>query len=190
MSKMGQGVATPRAIMPRSQVARSIAIKPPVAVRVIKPVDVVKPRTDDAKIELHRMTFVWYLVLACALAVPVFVILSARFYDAMPWSPNLGAFIIGGGAILIAAVFPFARQYRALSITVMKEYAQSRQLNAQSVKSLTYLMLIGAACAELPAFAGLIYFFMTREIIGSLLLCTPAIMMILVLFRPGDLRSV
>ena len=178
MSKMGHGVAT------------SQAIKPQVAIRATQPVVIVKPSTDNAKMALHRMTFVWCLMLAFTLVVPVFVILSARFYDAMPWSPNLGAFIIGGGAILIAAVIPFAGQYRALSITVMKEYAQSRRLNAQSVKSLTYLMLIAAACAELPAFAGLIYFFMTREIIGSLVLCTPAVMMMLVLFRPGDLRSV
>ena len=51
-------------------------------------------------------------------------------------------------------------------------------------------MFVGAECAELPAFAGLVYFFMTREPIGSLLLCAPAVIMMLVLYRPGDLRSV
>lgn len=190
MGKRAQEATTPRAFMPRSQETHSIASKPQVAVRTVKSLAIVKTRHGSAQIELHRMTFVWYLMLACALAVPVFVILSARFYDAMPWSPNLGAFIIGGGAILIAAIFPFAGRYRAFSVTVMKEYAKSRQLSAESLKSLTYHMLISSACAELPAFAGLIYFFMTREIIGSLLLCTPAVMMILVLFRPGDLHSV
>jgi len=36
----------------------------------------------------------------------------------------------------------------------------------------------------------LAYFFMTREPIGSLLLCAPGVIVMLVLYRPGDLRSV
>lgn len=192
MSKMERAVVSRGGARLRQPVTRNAAIKQPVATRNVNPKAVVKPRADDAhdaQVELLRMSFAWYVVLAGTLVVPVFVILSARFYDAVPWSPNLGAFIMAGGAVLIATVFPFARQYRALSIAVMKEYMQSRQLNAQHVKSLTRLMFLGTACAELPALAGLVYFFMTRATLGSLLLCTPAVLMILVLFRPGDLRS-
>ena len=189
MSKMERAVVTPGGSRLRQPVTRSPAIKRPAATRSANPQVVVKSRTDDAQVELLRMTFAWYLVLAGTLVAPVFVIFSARFYDAIPWSPNLGAFIMAGGAILIAAAFPFARQYRAHSIAVMKEYTQSRQLNAQNLKTMTRLMFLGTACAELPALAGLVYFFMTRATLGSLLLCTPAVLMILVLFRPGDLPS-
>lgn len=189
MSKMERAVVSRVGARSRQPVTRNAAIKQPAVTRNVNPKAVVKPRADDAQVELLRMSFAWYAVLAGTLVVPVFVILSARFYDAVPWSPNLGAFIMAGGAVLIATVFPFARQYRALSIAVMKEYTQSRQLNAEHVKSLTRLMFLGTACAELPALAGLVYFFMTRATLGSLLLCTPAVLMILVLFRPGDLRS-
>ena len=136
------------------------------------------------------MSIAWYLVFAGTLALPALIMLSSHLYDAMPWAPNMGAFIIAGGALLIGAAFPTANQYRKLSVEVMKQYAQSRTLNTQKVKKLTRLMFVGAACAELPAFAGLAYFFMTREPIGSLLLCAPGVIVMLVLYRPGDLRSV
>ena len=184
MSKLQRAVATPMGPVSRAAVLRSAAIKRPAPVRV-KVLEV-----NDADIALHLMTFAWYLVLAGTLVLPGLIMLSAQVYDAMPWAPNMGAFIIAAGALLIGAAFPVASQYRKLSVTVMKEYAQSRTLNAQNVKKLTRLMFVGAACAELPALAGLAYFFMTREAIGSLLLCAPAVIMMLVLYRPGDLRSV
>lgn len=184
MNKMERVVASPLGSMPKSAVASRTAVKRS------GPIRAPQPAVDDADLSLHLMTFAWYLVLSGTLVLPVVIMLSASVYDAIPWAPNLGAFVIAGGAILIGAAFPVASQYRTLSVTVMKEYAQSRTLNAQSIKKLTGLMFVGAACAELPAFAGLVYFFMTREAIGSLLLCAPAIIMMLVLYRPGDLRSV
>jgi len=184
MSKLQRAVATPLGPVSRAAVLRSAAIKRPAPVRVKA------PEVEDADIALHQMTFVWYLVLAGTLVLPLLIMLSANVYDAMPWAPNMGAFIVAGGAMLIGVAFPHASQYRTLSIVVMKEYAHSRTLNAQNVKKLTRLMFIGAACAELPAVAGLMYFFMTRDPIGSLLLCAPAVIVMLVLYRPGDLRSV
>jgi hypothetical protein len=136
------------------------------------------------------MGFAWYLILAGTLVLPVLILMSANIYDAMPWASSTGAFIIAGGALLIVAAFPVASQYRTLSVEVMKQYAQSRTFDVIRVKKLTRLMFVGAACAELPSIAGLFYFFMTRETIGSLLLCAPGVIMMLVLYRPGDLRSV
>ena len=184
MSKSQRAVATPMGPLSRAAILRSAAIKRPAPVRVMA------PEVDAADIALHHMTFAWYLVLAGTLVLPFLIMLSAYVYDAMPWASNMGAFIIAGGAVLIGAAFPVANQYRRLSVTMMKQYAQSRKLDEQIVKKLTRLMFVGAVCAELPAFAGLAYFFMTRETIGSLLLCSPAIIMMLVLYRPSDLRSV
>ena len=183
MSKLHRAAATPMGPLSRAALLRSAAIKRPA--RISAPV----PKADAADIALHHMTFAWYLVLVGSLVLPFLIILSARVYDATPLSSNLGAFIIAGGAVLLAAAFPVASQYRKLSLTMMKEYAQSHKLNEQMVKKLTRLMVIGAACAQLPAFAGLAYFFATRETIGSLLLCSPAIILMLVLYRPSDLRS-
>jgi len=184
MNKMERVAATPMGAMPKPALEHSATIKRPNLIRVVA------PKVDDADIALHLMTFAWYLTLAGTLALPVMIMLSAQLYDAVPWAPNMGAFIIALGAVLIAAAFPIASQYRNLSVTVMKEYAVSRTLNVQSVKKLTRLMIFGAACAELPAFAGLAYFFMTRDPIGSMLLCAPGVIMMMVLYRPGDLRSV
>ena len=187
MNKVQRAVATPMGPISRAAILRSAANKRQVPVRPSAPgVDT----ADDADMALHYMTFAWYLVLAGALVLPLLIMLSAKIYDGMPWASNLGAFMIAGGVILISAAFPVAKQYRTLSVKVMKEYAQTRKLDAQIVKKLTRLMFLGAACAELPAFAGLAYFFMTRETIGSLLLCSPAVILMLVLYRPGDLRSV
>ncbi len=184
MSKVERAVATPMGPIARAAILRNAAVKRPAPVRVAA------PKVNDADMALHYMTFAWYLLLIGALVLPALIFLSAHLYDAMPWAPNLGAFIIAGGALLIGVAFPAATQYRKLSIKVMNEYARSRQLHAPSVKKLTRLMFVGTICAELPAFAGLLYFFMTREAIGSLLLCVPAIIVMLVLYRPGDLRSV
>lgn len=186
MSKLQRAVAAPMGPLSRAALLRRVAAKQP---------SLIQPRgtaheSDAADIALHYMNFIWYLMLAGTLVLPFLIVLSSHFYDAMPKSPNLGAFIIAGGVILVGAAFPLASQYRKLSITVMKEYAQSRKLDAQTVKKLTFLMIMGASCAELPAFAGLAYFILTRETIGGLLLCSPAVLLMLVLYRPGDLRSV
>ncbi len=187
MSKVQRAVATPMGPISRAAILRSATS---VTSKRKVPLRTVTPTADAADMALHYMTFAWYLVLAGALVLPLLIMLSAKVYDGMPWASNLGAFIIAGGVLLIGAAFPVAKQYRALSVTVMKEYAQTRKLDAQIVKKLTGLMFLGVACAELPAFAGLGYFFMTRETIGSLLLCSPAVILMLVLYRPGDLRSV
>ncbi|MBI3776708.1 MAG: hypothetical protein HY273_14395 [Gammaproteobacteria bacterium] len=184
MNKLQRAVAAPMGPVARATILRSATIKRP---RVAAPQ---VSDVDDADLALHYMSFAWYLIAAGTLALPVLILLSANLYDAIPWGSNAGAFIIAGGALLIGAAFPVASQYRALSVEVMKQYAQTRTFEVARVKKLTRLMFVGAACAELPSIAGLLYFFMTRETIGSLLLCAPAVIMMLVLYRPGDLRSV
>jgi uncharacterized membrane protein len=118
----------------------------------------------------------------------VLIVMFAAAFDGVPWSPGMGAFVIAAGAIAITASFPWANQYRNLTFEIVTELERYRRLETRKLQKLMQVLIIGAACAEIPSVFGLIHLFVTGELIASLLLCVPAIALMLVVYKPTELR--
>lgn len=146
------------------------------------------PYVDESRIAFLRVKVVWFALLANTFIIPVMILIIAATYDVVAWKASIGAFIIAAGAISIGISFPFADRYRVTNNDMIKDYQRSRRCDPALSAKLMRLLLIGAVCAELPSVAGLIHFFATHEIIASLLLCAPAIALMLVAYHPVEPR--
>ncbi len=131
-----------------------------------------------------RVRIMWFALLANTVIIPALIIFAAATFDVVPWKQRIGAFIIAVGAISICVSFPFADKFRSINVELIKESERYRRFDPARGQKLMRLLFIGAICAELPSIAGMIHFFATGEIIASVLLCAPAIGLMLVAFHP------
>lgn len=133
-----------------------------------------------------RVRIMWFALLLNTFVIPALIILIAATYDIVPWVANTGAFIIAGGAISICISFPFADRFRRTNAELNKEAERYRRFDPARGQKLMRLLFVGAICAELPSLAGMLHFFATGEIIASMLLCAPAIALMMVAYHPVE----
>jgi hypothetical protein len=131
-----------------------------------------------------RVRIMWVALLVNTFVIPGLILFIAATYDVVPWKASIGAFIIAAGAISICASFPFADQFRRINNDINQEVERYRRYDPAHGQKLMRLLFIGAICAELPSIAGMVHFFTTSEIIASLLLCAPAIALMMVAYHP------
>lgn len=143
---------------------------------------------DDAQLAVMRVKIVWFAMLVNTFIIPALIVFVAATYDVVAWKASIGAFIIAAGAVSICASFPVADRFRATNNEIIKDYQRSRSVDPEQAAKMMRLLLIGAVLAELPSLAGLVHFFVTHEIIASLLLCAPAIGLMLVAYHPVEPR--
>lgn len=133
---------------------------------------------------IMRVRIMWVALLVNTFVIPGLILFIAATYDVVPWKASIGAFIIAAGAISICVSFPFADQFRKINNEINQEVERYRRYDRAQGQKLMRLLFIGAICAELPSIAGMVHFFTTSEIIASLLLCAPAIALMMVAYHP------
>jgi hypothetical protein len=173
---MARAVAAPSKSSPRP-------LRVAAAVRAVP-----RPVLDEVQLAVMRVKIVWFAMLANTFIIPALIVFIAATYDVVAWKASIGAFIIAAGAVSICASFPVADRFRATNNEINKDYQRSRNANPEQTSKMMRLLLIGAVLAELPSIAGLVHFFATHEIIASLLLCAPAIGLMLVAYQPVEPR--
>lgn len=143
---------------------------------------------DDTQLAVQRLKYIWFVASLKSLFIPAAIFLIAATYDMVPWAPRSGAFVIAAGVMIIMVSFPFVNQYRSLFLELEKEYGRYGKTEPNRFSKLYRLLFIGALFAELPSVMGMLHFMMTYELISSLLLCVPAVIIMFVAYRPDDLQ--
>ncbi len=153
------------------------AARPRTASRVRDPM-------KEAISAVMRVRIMWGALLVNTFVIPGLILFIAATYDVVPWKASIGPFIIALGAISICLSFPFADRYRKANTDINQEVERYRRYNRAEGQKMMKLLFIGAICAEVPSIAGMLHFFATSEIIASMLLCAPAIALMMVAYHP------
>lgn len=119
----------------------------------------------------------WYVVIFNAFSIPVLIVFLLLFYDVVPFYPELGAFILAGGAITVVGSFSLVAKYKEVNDRVGMQWHENHKLKKKDLRELVSKMYFVSAMAEIPSLAGLFYFLATRDLIASFILCIPAIVM-------------
>jgi len=125
----------------------------------------------------------WYLVVCSALCVPSFIIFLQIFFDVVPFYPEAGAFIMVAGTISIINFFRFFVRYQEINQKIAHSWNETKKINKKDLRELVSKMIFVAGMTEISSLTGLLYFFATRDLIASFILCIPAIV-VAILCRP------
>lgn len=124
-----------------------------------------------------NVTQSWYVTILNALSIPFLIIFLQLFVDVVPFYPEIGAFIMAGGAISMIACFPLVAKYKEINDRIGNHWNETRRLRKDDLRELVSKMYFVSGMAEIPSLAGLFYFLATRDLIASFILCIPAVVM-------------
>ncbi len=137
------------------------------------------PASEKCADTMSELTKVWLLSCAHSLFLPILILGTQRFMPGRPMLSAAGPYSLLAGVLLAVPSIPMLRRYWRIT----RADGVMAAGRSEPIMVLRRRLMMGINVADLPALAGVLHYFLTRNAVQSLLLCATTVILVF-LYRP------